>query len=123
MTISEFMEDYPPGIRAAVRTLRSLVRRTVPEMEERVYTGWGLIGLRAGRGRSSRYFACIVPGEEQVKLGFEFGAMLRDPDAVLTGTGSRVRYARFRAKEEIDEGQLAPLILEAAMKALHPPTK
>lgn len=123
MTIAEFMEEYPPPVRSAVRAIRSLVRRTVSELEERVHTGWGLIGLRAGRGRSSRYFACIVPGEKQVKLGFEFGAMLRDPGSVLTGSGSRVRYACFHTREEIDEELITPLILEAAMKALHPPTK
>jgi hypothetical protein len=46
-------------------------------------------------------------------LGFEWGILVTDPQGVLEGDGSQVRYARFRQLEEIRPEPLAPLIIQA----------
>ncbi|MCI0553905.1 MAG: DUF1801 domain-containing protein, partial [Anaerolineae bacterium] len=93
----------------------------VPDCIERVYPGWKLIGYRAvnvDKGNKSHYFGFIFPTDDKVVLGFEYGTMLSDPDKVLEGSGTQVRYITFRTQKEIKKSILIPLISEAVSIAI-----
>src|SRR3954447_10456726 len=113
----QFLATFPPEICALANQLRTLVTRTVPEVDESVYTGWRLIGYRVRDGRRSRYFCFIAPFEDRVALGFEYGVLLTNDAGLLEGTGTQVRHVTIRHVEDIGEPELAALIAEAATVA------
>lgn len=69
--------------------LRQAVLKVIPEASERVYLGWRGIGFHHP---DAGYVCAIFPGADRVRLGFERGHLLYDPDQRLEGTGNRVRY-------------------------------
>jgi hypothetical protein len=69
--------------------LRKIVLEEAPQAEEAGYVGWRLIGYR-----SPHYFCFVAPQSDHVRLGFEHGVRLRDPDGVLESMGKQVRFVR-----------------------------
>ena len=69
--------------------LRRIVLEEAPDAEEVGYAGWRFIGYR-----SPHYFCFVAPRADHVRLGFEHGVRLRDPDAVLEPMGKQVRFVR-----------------------------
>lgn len=116
-----FLAGYPDGIRAAAETLRTIVRRAVPDAIEGVRGGWRLIGYEVPVGRRSRYFAYVAPEPIHVHLGFEYGAWMEDPDGLLQGAHlglRKVRFTTFTEGQPIPEAALERLTREAARVAL-----
>ena len=113
MTPEDILAAHAPGVRALAERLRRLVLDVVPDAHERAYPGWRAIGYRHPR---AGYFAGIFPEEGAVRLAFEWGALLSDPDGLLQrgpSGGKRVRYAVLPPGDDIPEGPLALLLLEA----------
>ena len=117
-TPDEFLSTFPPEIQSLANELRTLVKETVPNMKEAVYTGWKLIGYRAKKGRSDAYFCFIAPFENRVMLGFEYGVQLFDPNLWLEGDGTQVRYLTIREQKDIEREVFRAFIAEAAQIAL-----
>jgi hypothetical protein len=112
-TPEQFLAGFPLEIRSITQALRELVRAQVPHTREAVYPGWRLIGYRADHRDRNVYFAYIAPTADHVSLGFEWGILVPDPQGMLEGDGSQVRYARFRQLEDIRPAPLALLINQA----------
>jgi hypothetical protein len=90
--LAELLADHSDDIQALFRRLRQAILTAVPELIERVYPGWHGLGFHhPDRG----YLLAIFPMEDEVKVGFEYGAHLPDPYELLSGTGRRLRYLRF----------------------------
>ncbi|HEY3474719.1 MAG TPA: DUF1801 domain-containing protein [Anaerolineales bacterium] len=115
----QFLSTFPPDMQALANELRALVKETIPNVKETVYTGWKLIGYRVKKGRSEAYFCFIAPFENRIMLGFEYGVQLFDPNLWLEGDGSQVRYLTVREKEDIEPEAFQAFIAEAAQIALH----
>src|SRR5918992_3971242 len=109
-TPEQFLAAYSPAIRALSERLRALIRDTVPTASEHVYTGWKALGYRDPQ---SGYFCGIFPQSDHVRLLFEHGAALPDPDRVLTGTTRQVRYLELRDVEDIPIGPVQRLLRAA----------
>lgn len=107
-------------MQAIAHRLRALVRRAVPDVVERVRSGWRLIGYDVPAGRRSAYFCYVAPEAEHVHLGFEHGIHMSDHDGRLQGAGitRQVRWVTIRQGDEIDEPALELLVQEAARIAL-----
>ena len=114
----EFLAPFPPEIQSLANELRALVKETVPNVTESVYTGWKLIGYRVKKGRSSAYFCFIAPFPNRVMLGFEYGIQLFDPTLRLEGEGTQVRYLTVREAADIDTESFRVFIAESAQIAL-----
>ncbi len=117
-TPEEFLSAFPPEIQRLANELRVLVKETVPNVKEAVYTGWKLIGYRVKKGRSDAYFCFIAPFENRVMLGFEYGVQLFDPNLWLEGDGTQVRYLTVREQDDIEAEAFRAFIAEAAQIAL-----
>jgi hypothetical protein len=113
----QFLATFPPAIQALADQLRTLIKQTIPNVDEAVYVGWRLIGYRVREGRRSRYFCFVAPSPDRVALGFEYGVLLTNDTGLLEGDGTQVRYVTIRCAEDIRESELAALIAEAAMVA------
>lgn len=96
-----------PDVRALAEALRTLIRTTIPSAEERAYPGWGALGYR---DEHSGYFCGIFPGADEVRLAFEHGAALADPDGLLTGNTKQVRYVVMRPGERIPRAGIVRLL-------------
>jgi hypothetical protein len=118
MTPEELLAPYAPIRRETAESLRSLVRRTVPDAIEAVRSGWRLIGYDVPHGRRTRYFAFVWPEPEHVHLGFEHGVVMEDPIGVLGGTGlRRVRFVTLTRPGEIPDAILENLVRESVRVA------
>ena len=117
-TPDEFLSTFPPEIQKLADELRALVKETVPNVTEAVYTGWKFIGYRVKQGKRDAYFCFIAPFENRTMLGFEYGIQLFDPNLRLEGEGSQVRYLTVREQEDIEPEIFRSLIAEAAQIAL-----
>jgi hypothetical protein len=108
------------NLRMITERARDLVRSTIPSAQEKVYTGWKLIGYRVPDGKKSRYFCCIVPQkkENDVLLGFEYGIAMQDPKSLMEGKGTKVRFVRIKKDNQYNDEDLIWLIEEGAKVAL-----
>jgi hypothetical protein len=114
-TPDAFLEAFPESIRAAAHRLRVIVRRVVPDALEATRPGWRLLGYRVPAGRRAAYFAFIAPEPVHVHLGFEYGALLDDPQGLLGGTELRqVRFFTFREPDDIRDDLIEPFVRQAA---------
>jgi len=110
LTPDHILTGHTPDVRQICETLRSLVRAAVPEAREIAYPSWHGIGYRHPQ---SGYFCAIFPQQDYVKLGFEFGVLLPDPNGLLEGDGKQVRYVMIHRMVDIDSGAIRELILAA----------
>ncbi len=114
----EFLSTFPPEMQELANELRSLVKETIPNVKEAVYSGWKLIGYRVKKGRKDAYFCFIAPFPNRIMLGFEYGIQLFDPNLRLEGDGTQIRYLTVREKDDIDPESFRAFIIEAAQIAL-----
>ena len=103
-----FLAGYPSEIAGIGERLRAIVRRAVPDAQERIRSGWALIGYDIPLGRGKRYFAFIAPERKHIHLGFEYGAWMADPERLLDGGGpplrlKKVRFLTFGPGAQLDE--------------------
>jgi hypothetical protein len=129
LTPAALLADFSPAVRALAERVVALVMAHVPDVEVRAYPGWRGIGLRDAQ---SGYFCGVfprrenrgvVPGEarqECVRVLFEHGAALPDPEGVLTDGGEQTRWATLRPGQPVPEGALLRLV-DAAL--LHGATR
>jgi hypothetical protein len=118
--IEEFVVRLEPRLAAHARTLRAILRETVPSAIERIRPGWGLIGYDLPLTRRATYFAWIWPQPEHIHIGFEVGTLMRDPDGRLQGAHlklKRVRYLTFGPTDRVDRRVVAGFVREAARVA------
>lgn len=110
-TAGEILAPFPDEVRALAEEMRAFVRDAVPGVEERAYPVWRGIGYHDAQ---SGYFCALFPGREGVRLGFEHGASLPDPEGLLTGSGKRVRYVVLRPGAGVPRDAVREL-LDAAL--------
>ncbi len=110
----EILALHVPEVVELANRLRDVVKEVVPGVEEAGYPGWKLIGYRNGR-----YFAFIAPYPDHIRLGFEHGISLPDPDNLLKGSGSQVRYVPIYPNTAIPLPAIQTLIQTAALRACY----
>jgi hypothetical protein len=115
-SIEELFQLSAPNVQKLAQAARERVLEVVPHATENVRGGWGLIGYNA-----PAYFAFIALELDHVRIGFEWGILLADPDALLEGSGSQVRYVSIRTLKDLRRRALVALLREAA--ALQPPPR
>jgi hypothetical protein len=103
----QLLADYPTAVVELTLRLRDVIRSILPEARERVYLGWRGLGFHHP---DAGYLCALFPGADQVRIGFERGHLLHDPDGLLEGDGHQVRYFSVRGW---DDG--LPEVLEALL--------
>jgi hypothetical protein len=111
LTPEHILTGHTPEVREICEALRSLVRSAVPEASETAYPSWHGIGYTHPQ---TGYFCAIFPHQDLVKLGFEYGILLPDPDRLLVGDGKQVRYVVIRQRADMRAEAIQKLI-EAAL--------
>jgi hypothetical protein len=106
----DLLAQHTLEVRVLAEALRQLVHTAVPEATEKAYSGWQGIGYSHPQ---AGYFCGVFPTADLVKLGFEFGVLLPDPDGLLEGSGSQMRWVFLRPGEDIPETSIKALIQAA----------
>ena len=114
------LESASPPMREVAEWLRELVHRTLPEAEERVRVGWGILGydIPVDRRRTA-FMAWIWAQPEHVHLGFPQGVLMRDPAGLLDGAGitKRARWTTHTPSDRLPDVTVVELLHEAARVA------
>ncbi len=121
MTVDEYLAPFSPQVRAIAQALRRRVKQVVPDVEERVYSGWHVIGYHVQQGKRSAYMGYLNAHEHFMTIGFKYGAHLPDPANLLEDENLKlVRFVTIRRVEDADNPALTSLIKQAADIALLP---
>jgi hypothetical protein len=86
-----FFDGYPAAVADTAKTLRSVIRSTLPGVEETVDRPDRVVGYGFGEGYTG-LVCTIIPSKTAVKLGLVNGATLPDPAGLLEGAGKRHKY-------------------------------
>lgn len=108
-SIAELLAGCDPEVRRVAEATRKYIMRAVPQAIEKLRGGWGLIGYNA-----PAYFAFIDVSRGHVRIGFEWGVLLPDPEHLLQGSGTQVRYVQIESARDLRPA-LTDLLREAAM--------
>lgn len=105
--VDRLVSSYDAPHRAVGEALRAAIRRAAPELVETVW-----MGTPAYVGRKPVLY--LAEYSDHVNLGFHRGALLRDPDHLLEGTGKGLRHVKVFRTGQARDPRLARLIREAA---------
>ena len=114
-TAEDLLAEFPPPIAALTEELRRCLHEAAPTLVERVLPGWRAIGYRE---TSAGHICALFPLPAGVKLYFEHGASLEDPDGLLAGDMKQARYIEFRTRKDILRRSLTRLVRVAVTSRL-----
>ncbi len=109
-TPDDILLGHSPTVIATAEALRVLLLDTVPTLREKPYPGWHGIGYRHP---TAGYVCGIYPREASVRLQFQFGSLLADPDGVFSDMGTKTRTIEIASPAEIPVDAVRRLLLEA----------
>ena len=111
LVLSSLLADHSPPVVDLTEVLRGVVRSALPMATENVNVGWHGLGYH---DPDAGYVGGIFPGDESVRLGFEHGVELPDPEDLLEGDGSQIRYVVLEAWDPALRGPITDLLEAAA---------
>jgi hypothetical protein len=97
-----------------LQAMRGVVRDTLPQLEESVHLGWGVIHYRKPGSSMRDLVVALSPQRAYVNLEFADGVELPDPARKLEGTGKRARHIKIRSAEDVDTPEVRALLQAAA---------
>ena len=110
--IDQFLSLYPEHVFTNALQLRELLFSELPDIIEQLDLPARIIGY----SYSNKYddvICVIIPSKKGLKLGFNRGTQLPDPDGLLQGTGKIARYVVIGSAELINSPALRSLIATA----------
>ena len=108
ITPEDILRDHSPPVVELVAELRKIVRKTLPEVAEKAYPGWQAIGYRHP---DAGYLCGIFPYEDSIKVYFEYGKYLPDPDSLLEGDTKQTKYYALEVGDKIKKKSFENLLL------------
>jgi hypothetical protein len=116
--LDQFIDRYPPAIAAVAREALGRVRKRLPGAVEMVYDNYNALVIGFGpTDRASEAIVSIALYPKWVNLFFLNGAMLPDPQKILTGRGSQVRRIRLDDPALVDSPPVRALFGAAVDEA------
>jgi hypothetical protein len=112
MTPEEFLSDYDPHITEMAMKLREVLHANLPEIIEQVDLPAKMIGYCYSQ-KYADLICALFPSKKGLKLSFNRGTKLPDPDNLLEGTGKISRYLVIKSEMLIDSPAMKALLKEA----------
>lgn len=111
----EFLSQYDEKVFGNAMKLRKIIFANLPRITEQLDTSARLVAYCYGK-KYAELICVLIPSKKGLKLGFNRGIDLPDPDNLLEGTGKISRYVKIESDEQIKSTALKKL-LESALKA------
>lgn len=105
--IASWWQAKPPGLSAIARTWWDVMKRCGADVRESLHNGYPAACLDVYP------FAYVDAFTKHVNVGFYYGAFLPDPNAILVGSGKRMRHVKLFPKKDHDTDALAELIRQS----------
>lgn len=122
-TIEDFLALYPPSVQHNAHLLRRVILRRLPGINEQLDLPAKMIAY----SYSPRYadlICVILPSKKGLKLGFNRGPEIPDPDGLLQGTAKTTRYITIDSSQQIQAPGITGLLTAALdqykKRAAHP---
>src|SRR5690349_18065840 len=98
--IDGFLSQYSEEVVTNILKLRQLLHANLPDITEQLDISAKMIAYCYGQ-KYSELICVIIPSKKGVKLGFNRGTELPDPNHLLEGTGKISRYVVVNANRQI----------------------
>jgi hypothetical protein len=112
-TFEDAISDSSPLAKRLARALRKLLTDVYPDVVEVPWPAQHVIGYGVGPKKMTEHFCYIGAYGDRVNLGFNYGAVLPDPESVLEGTGKKYRHVKIRGLEDTTRPALRELLKAA----------
>lgn len=110
--VAVFLSQYDDKVFEHALQLRALLFKSLPGVTEQLDLPAKMIAYCYGQ-KYSDLVCVIIPSKKGLKLGFNKGPELPDPDKLLEGTAKTTRYVEIKSAEIIKSASLKRLIKEA----------
>ena len=114
---------YGEAIRRIALAARKLILEEAPEASEFVYEVYTIADHFTFTERPGDAFVFTTTHANWVNLGFNFGALLPDPDGLLRGEGKWIRHVRIARAADLDAPGVRQLVRAAIAQAERPEGK
>ncbi len=112
------LDEFRPEIAALARDALARLERLLPGAAVLVYDAYNALAIgMSADGQRRGLFLHLPVYPSGVNLGFQEGTLLKDPERLLVGTGSKIRHVRLKSGTDIDEPAIADLVAQAAERA------
>ena len=112
-SFDELLQITDERLLPIARALRETIFDLHPEACEVVRLGERSAAYGLGPRKMIEGYAYIIPHSAWVNLGFFQGAVLPDPERLLTGTGARMRHVKIRSLEDASCESVRSLLRDA----------
>lgn len=113
----KLLRPYSAMVQKLALTARKLILEEAPEASEFVYEVYTIADHFAFTGRPSDAFVFTTTHANWVNLGFNFGAVLPDPEGLLHGDGKIIRHVRIAKPADLEAPGVRELIRAAIARA------
>lgn len=96
-----------------IQAVDDLIVSDNPSVVRVVWLKQSAVGYGVGPRKMTDHYAYIAVYGDVVNLGFNYGALLEDPDDLLDGVGARFRKRRIRSPRDVDDPALRGLVERA----------
>lgn len=110
--IDTFLSNYDDKIFSNALKLRKVIIDNLPNIIEQIDIPAKMIAYCYGQ-KYSELICVIIPSKKGLKLGFNRGTQLPDPDKLLEGKGKISRYVEIKSDEQITSKAIKDLIRSA----------
>lgn len=116
---TDLLEPHSPMVREVFVALRALVRDVAPDAVEQLDLPDRLLAFGFGPPggvRLSGFAVALIPHAAHVNVQLADGALLPDPQAIVEGTGKRIRHVKCRSLDDVARPALRALLEDEASR-------
>ncbi|MEY2829984.1 MAG: hypothetical protein RIQ33_1842 [Bacteroidota bacterium] len=111
--IQKFLSSYSDEVKINVAILRKKIKALLPNIIEQLDLPAKMIGYCYGQ-KYTDLICVIIPSKKGLKLGFNRGSSLPDPEKLLQGNGKISRYVEIHFEQQI-ESPATKILIESAL--------
>jgi hypothetical protein len=111
-SVEEFLSHFDKKVFELAMKLREVLLASLPGVSEVIDLPAKMVAYSYGQ-KYSELICIIIPSKKGLKLGFNRGTNLPDPNGLLEGTGKISRYVVIKEEEQIKSTELKQLLQDA----------
>jgi hypothetical protein len=110
--ITQFLAGYDEPVFQQTMLLRKMLLQTLPDVTEQIDISAKMIAYTYGQ-KYTELVCVIIPSKKGLKLGFNQGPSLPDPEGLLEGEGKISRYVVIKSETDVTQPALKELVVSA----------